>query len=62
MKGAVRMADGDVRALHAVMQLFSAPCELPGLPPELGNGVIVLITQDVAPSLLDEARRRLSSV
>jgi G3E family GTPase len=61
MKGAVRMADGDVRALHAVMQLFSAPRELPGLPPELGNGVIVLITQDVAPSLLDEARRRLSS-
>ncbi len=60
MKGAVRMADGDVRALHAVMQLFSAPRELPGLPPELGNGVIVLITQEVAPSLLDEARRRLS--
>ena len=60
MKGAVRMADGDVRALHAVMQLFSAPRELPGLPPELGNGVIVLITQDVAPSLMDEARRRLS--
>jgi G3E family GTPase len=25
MKGIVRMADGEIRALHAVMQLFSAP-------------------------------------
>jgi hypothetical protein len=60
MKGAVRMANGDVRALHAVMRLFSAPRELPALPDELGNGVIVLITQDVPPAVLDEARRRLS--
>ena len=61
MKGAARMADGGVRALHAVMRLFSAPSELQGLPDELGNGVIVLITQNVAPSVLDEARRRLAN-
>jgi len=59
MKGAVRMADGDIFALHAVMRLFSAPCALPSLPAELGDGVVVLITQDLPASLLDEARRRL---
>ena len=62
MKGAVRMTDGRVRALHAVMRLFSAPYELSGLPSELGNGVIVLITQDVAASALDEAGQRLAPV
>jgi G3E family GTPase len=62
MKGAVRMADGRARALHAVMRLFSAPSELPELPPELGNGVIVLMTQGVARSVLDEARRRVAGV
>ena len=59
MKGAVRMADGEVCALHAVMRLFSAPSPLPSLPDEFGAGVVILITQDVAPSTLDEARRRL---
>jgi len=59
MKGAVRMADGEIRALHAVMRLFSAPSPLSSLPDEFGAGVIILVTQDVAPSTLDEARRRL---
>jgi G3E family GTPase len=60
MKGAVRMADGEVRALHAVLRLFSAPQPIVALPPELGDGVVVLITQDVTPDILDEARRRLA--
>ena len=60
MKGAVRMTDGDVFALHAVMRLFSAPRALPSLPAELGDGVVVLITQDLPPSVLDEARQRLA--
>ena len=59
MKGAVRMADGEIRALHAVMRLFSAPTPLASLPDEFGAGVVILVTQDVAPSTLDEARRRL---
>ena len=59
MKGAVRMADGEIRALHAVMRLFSAPSPLSSLPDDFGAGVIILVTQDVAPSTLDEARRRL---
>src|SRR4029453_3031045 len=60
MKGIVRMADGEIRALHAVMQLFSAPQPMASLPAEFGDGVVVLITQDVAPELLDEAGRRLT--
>ncbi len=60
MKGAVRMTDGDIVALHAVMRLFSTPCALPSLPAELGDGVVVLITQDLPPSVLDEARQRLA--
>jgi G3E family GTPase len=59
MKGVVRMADGEIRALHAVMQLFSAPEPMASIPAEFGDGVVVLITQDVAPELLDEAQRRL---
>jgi len=47
-------------ALHAVMRLFSAPCALTALPAELGHGGVVLITQDLPPSVLDEARRRLA--
>jgi len=62
MKGAVRMADGAVNALHAVMRLFSAPSPLPALPIELGDGVIVLITQDLPPSLLAESRQRIGGV
>lgn len=58
MKGAVRMADGEVRALHAVLRLFSAPRTLPSLPVSFGDGVVILITQDAAPNLLAEARRR----
>ena len=60
MKGAVRMADGEIRALHAVLRLFSAPSPLAMLPDEFGAGVVILVTQDVAPSTLDEARRRLT--
>jgi G3E family GTPase len=59
MKGAVRMVDGEARALHAVMRLFSAPLPLRSLPADWGDGVVVLITQDVGATLLDEARRRL---
>ncbi len=59
MKGAVRMADGETRALHAVMHLFSAPAPLGALPAELGDGVVVLIAQEVPSTLLAEARRRL---
>jgi len=59
MKGAVRMADGETRALHAVLRLFSAPQVIAGLPAAFGDGVVVLITQDVAPSLLREARARI---
>ena len=62
MKGVVRMADGGIQALHAVMRLFSAPCTLASLPAELGDGVIVLITQNLSPSVLDEARRRLGGL
>ena len=62
MKGVARMADGTIQALHAVMRLFSAPCALPSLPAELGDGVIVLITQNLSPSVLDEARRRLGGL
>jgi G3E family GTPase len=60
MKGAVRMADGETRALHAVLRMFSAPQALPALPRELGDGVVILITQGAAADLLDEARRRLA--
>jgi G3E family GTPase len=59
MKGAVRMADGEARALHAVMRLWSPPSPLSALPAELGDGVVVLIAQDAPDALLDEARRRL---
>ncbi|MFO1312506.1 MAG: GTP-binding protein [Burkholderiales bacterium] len=60
MKGVVRMDDGGVLALHAVMQLFAAPVPLASMPPGLGSGVVVVIAQDVAPGMLDEARRRLA--
>lgn len=60
MKGAVRMDDGEARALHGVLRLFSAPQPLPSLPDEFAAGVVVLITQDVPPATLDEARRRLT--
>lgn len=60
MKGAVRMADGEIRALHGVLRLFSAPQTIASLPAEIDNGVVILITQDVAPDMLDEARRRLA--
>lgn len=60
MKGAVRMADGETRALHAVMHLFSAPAPLGPLPEELGDGVVVLIAQDAPAELMAEARRRLA--
>ncbi|MEP7328676.1 MAG: GTP-binding protein [Betaproteobacteria bacterium] len=59
MKGAVRMDDGQAHALHAVMRLFSPPVPLPSLPDAMGEGVIVLVLQDVSPALQDEARRRL---
>jgi len=59
MKGIVRMADGEIRALHAVMQLFSAPQPVTSMPAEFGDGIVVLITQDVPPPVLDEAGRRL---
>ena len=61
MKGVVRMQDGDVRALHAVMQLFSAPQPVVSMPPEFGDGIIVVIAQDVSPAILEEASRRLAS-
>ncbi|MFO1303932.1 MAG: GTP-binding protein [Burkholderiales bacterium] len=60
MKGVVRMDDGGVLALHAVMQLFAAPVPLATMPAELGLGVVVVIAQDVSPDVLDEARRRLA--
>ena len=60
MKGVVRVADGEVRALHAVMQLYSAPQPLKSMPEAFGDGVVVLITQDVPISTLDEAQRRLA--
>jgi hypothetical protein len=44
------------------MHLFSAPRPLSSLPAELGDGVVVLITQNVPPALLHEARRRLCDV
>jgi len=59
MKGAVRMSDGETRSLHAVLRLFSTPQVIAPLPAELGDGVVVLVTQDVAPSLLREARARI---
>lgn len=59
MKGVVRMDDGGVLALHAVMQLFAAPVPLASMPPDLGFGVVVVIAQNVAPDVLDEARQRL---
>ena len=59
MKGVVRMTDGDILALHAVMQLFSAPQPVASIPAEFGDGVVVLIAQGVAPELLDEAQQRL---
>jgi len=62
MKGAVRMDDGQARALHGVLRLFAAPQSMRALPPQFGDGVVVLITQDVEPALLDEARRRLTEV
>ena len=49
MKGVVRMADGEVRALHAVMQLFSAPHPMTTMPVDFGHGIVVLIAQDVPP-------------
>ena len=55
MKGAVRMDDGEVRALHGVLRMFSAPQPLRSLPEEFGPGVIVLITQDVPQALLNDA-------
>ncbi|MCC6869418.1 MAG: GTP-binding protein [Burkholderiales bacterium] len=60
MKGAVRMDDGSAQALHAVLRLFNAPVPLPALPPELGDGVVVVIAQHVSPTLLAEARQRLA--
>jgi hypothetical protein len=60
MKGVVRVADGEARALHAVMQLFSAPQPVASLPADFGDGVVVLITQDVPRATLDEAQRRLT--
>ena len=59
MKGAVRMDDGSVQALHAVMRSFSAPVALPALPEALGDGVVVLITHGCDAALIDEARERL---
>jgi G3E family GTPase len=60
MKGVVRVADGEARALHAVMQLFSAPQPVASLPADFGDGVVVLITQDVPRATLAEAQRRLT--
>ena len=60
MKGAVRMADGETRALHAVLRMFSAPQPIAALPAEFGDGVVILVTQGVAADLIDEARRRLA--
>jgi hypothetical protein len=54
------MADGESRALHAVLRLFSPPQPLPALPDEMGHGVVVLITQNVAAATLGEARRLLT--
>jgi G3E family GTPase len=59
MKGVVRMEDGEVRALHAVMQVFSAPQPMTTMPVGLGHGVVVVIVQHVAPDVLDEAQHRL---
>jgi hypothetical protein len=60
MKGAVRMDDGEARALHGVLRLFTAPQPMPSLPAQFDDGVVILITQDVDPAVLDEARRRLT--
>lgn len=62
MKGAVRMEDGSVQALHGVMRLFSAPAPLVALPPELGFGAIVVIAQHVSPALMAEAQQRIEGV
>ena len=59
MKGAVRMEDGEARALHGVLRLFSAPQALSTLPASLGCGAVVLVTQDARADELAEARRRL---
>jgi len=59
MKGAVRMEDGEARALHGVLRLFSAPQGLAALPASLGCGAVVLVTQDAGADELAEARRRL---
>lgn len=61
MKGIVRMDDGEARALHGVLRLFSAPQGLPALPATLGHGVIVLITHNASAGELAEARRRLTT-
>jgi G3E family GTPase len=60
MKGVVRMEDGEVHALHAVMQVFSAPQPMAAMPAGFRDGVVVIIAQNVAPEVLDEARRRLT--
>ena len=60
MKGVARMDDGDICALHAVMQVFSAPQRVTAMPPGLGDGVVVIIAQHVGRDVLDEARRRLT--
>ena len=60
MKGIVRMDDGDARALHGVLRLFSAPQPLPGLPASLGHGAVVLITQNAGTDEIAEARQRLT--
>lgn len=60
MKGAVHMEDGEARALHGVLRMFSTPQSLPSLPVEFGEGVVVLVTQGVTPATLNEARQRLT--
>jgi G3E family GTPase len=60
MKGVVRMEDGEVHALHAVMQVFSAPQPMTAMPAGFRDGVVVIIAQHVAPEVLDEARRQLT--
>jgi G3E family GTPase len=57
VKGVVRMDDGKVYALHAAMRLFGAPAPLAAMPAGFGDGVVIVITQNASPAMLDVIRR-----
>jgi hypothetical protein len=42
------------------MRMWSAPRPLPAMPPELGNGVVIVIAQNAPPELLAEAKQHLA--